>query len=194
MRKIFTLIIALFAMTQLKAQIIDTFDSNMLGWTEVVGKEGSAIITEGVMRLDSKISALTSTYAPIDPTKNFEMKATAVVKKFNYDGHFGLIVDYKDDYNYSCFCIQKKDKDAVVIYERWQDHVVVGRRMADFKIEGKKNVQFDFLLKSRFDELELVINNMSVIKIKYSPIRHSGIGFVAFNEQTIDFDNLEFIQ
>ena len=204
MKKIIT-IVALFICTAIHAQNIETFDSNNYGWVETVKNNGSAIITEGVMRLKCKTTIFsqpndrniqTSCYAPFDPNKNFIFKCTAIAKKISLAGAFGLIFDYMDDYNYSAFYIGKlpSQKNAVVIYERVVDNQVVGRRVSDLKLTSKKNVEFNFELKSMFDKLELHCNEMKVMEVRYNPIKYSGIGLVVYGEQSIDFDNVEFIQ
>ena len=191
------------------AQNIETFDSNRFGWVEAVYKDKSAVITEGVMRLECKqtLASLlsltpsermiqTSCYAPFDPKLNFTFKCTAVAKKVNAEGFFGLIFNYMDDYNYSAFYIGREplQKNAVVIYDRVVDNKIVGRRVSELKLTSKKNAEFDFELKSSFDRLEFHCNEMKVMEIRYNPIQYSGIGFGVYGQQTVDFDNVEFIQ
>lgn len=51
------LLVALFALGTLTANaqtFKDTFDSNSMGWTEISGKDGEAVIKEGVMHLEGK--------------------------------------------------------------------------------------------------------------------------------------------
>ena len=53
------LLVALFALGTLTANaqtFKDTFDSNSMGWTEISGKDGEAVIKEGVMHLEGKKS------------------------------------------------------------------------------------------------------------------------------------------
>lgn len=92
------LLVALFALGTLTANaqtFKDTFDSNSMGWTEISGKDGEAVIKEGVMHLEGKKSGglsllggvkdaseiMTHCFTNIDVQKNFEIKCKANVKK-----------------------------------------------------------------------------------------------------------------
>ena len=189
------------------AQNVETFDSNKFGWLESVEKDGSAIITEGVMRLEGKNAlddvwslkagesqVITSCYAPFDPQKNFTFKCDAIAKKINDKGYFGLVFDYMDDYNYSVFYIFKGDKNAMVLYQRVKDGEIIGYRLADLKLKEKKNAAFAFELRSSFDRVEFYCNDMKAMEVRYNPIQYCGIGFAIFGQQTVDFDNVQFIQ
>lgn len=206
MKRFFTICVLLICVAITNAQNIETFDSNKFGWLESVEKNGSAIITEGVMRLECKAAlnlftltpgisqVITSCYAPFDPKKNFTFKCTATTKKINRMGCFGIIFDYMDNYNYSAFYISKGDKNAVVLYQRVVENRVVGQRISDIKLTSKKNLEFNFELISSFDKLDFYCNDMKVMEVRYNPINYSGIGFGVYGQQTVDFDNVEFIQ
>ena len=210
MKKIIAICTLLICIATTHAQNIETFDSNKYGWIETVKKNGSAIITEGVMRLECNVTLAdlinqtplsertmqTSCYAPFDPKQNFTFKCTAIAKKVNTNGSFGLIFNYMDDYNYSAFYIGRLplQKNAVVIYQRVVDNEIVGQRISDLKLNSKKNVEFKFELRSMFDRLEFYGNEMKIMEVRYNPIEYSGIGFGVYGEQTVDFDNVEFIQ
>ena len=207
MKRIIIICSLLICATVANAQNVETFDSNTFGWIESVGKDGSAIIVEGVMRLEGKNAlddiwnltagysqVITSCYAPFDPQKNFTFKCDAVAKKINDKGYFGLIFDYMDNYNYSAFYILKGDKNAKVIYHRLKDGKIVGCRSADLKLKEKKNAAFAFELRSSFDRVEFYCNDMKAMEVRYNPIQYCGIGLAVFGQQTVDFDNVQFIQ
>lgn len=207
MKRIIIICSLLICAAAVNAQNVETFDSNKYGWIESVQKDGSAIITEGVMRLEGKnaisdkwdikpgsSSVFTSCYAPFDPQKNFTFKCDAVAKKISDKGYFGLIFDYMDDYNYSAFFILKGDKNAMVIYHRRVDSELVGFRVSELKLKEKKNAEFNFEIKSSFDRIEFYCNEMKAMEVRYNPIRFCGLGFGVYGQQTIDFDNVQFIQ
>ncbi len=207
MKRIIIICSLLICAATTHAQIIETFDSNTFGWIESVEKDGSAIIVEGVMRLEGKNAlndtwllkpgisqVMTSCYAPFDPQKNFTFKCDAIAKKISDKGFFGLVFDYMDNYNYSAFYICKGDKNAKVLYERVERGELIGRRTVDLKLKQKKNATFAFELKSAFDRLEFYCNGMKAIEVRYNPIDYCGVGFVVYGQQTIDFDNVQFIQ
>ncbi len=207
MKRIIIICSLLICAAAVNAQNVETFDSNKFGWLESVEKDGSAIITEGVMRLEGKnvlddvwslksneSQVVTSCYAPFDPQKNFTFKCDAIAKKINDKGYFGLIFDYMDNYNYSAFYIFKGDKNAMVMYHRVKDNEIIGYRLADLKLNQKKNAAFAFELRSSFDRVEFYCNDMKAMEVRYNPIQYCGIGFAVFGQQTVDFDNVQFIQ
>ena len=207
MKKIIAICLLLVCATTASAQFVETFDSNKFGWQEYVTKNGGAMITEGVMRLENKMSILglvdpnsatvTSCYAPFDPRKNFTFKCDASTKKLNVGPYFGIIFDYVDNYNYSVFYISKSLFDAnnaTVLYQRVVENRVVGQRMADLKLTQKKNLEFHFELKSMFDRIEFYCNDMKAMEVRYNPITHCGRGFGVFGPMTVDFDNVSFEQ
>ena len=207
MKRIIIICSLLICAAVANAQNVETFDSNTFGWIESVQKDGSAIIVEGVMRLEGKNAlddiwnlkagssqVITSCYAPFDPQKNFTFKCDAVAKKINDKGYFGLIFDYMDNYNYSAFYILKGDKNAIVLYHRLKDGKIVGHRFADLKLKEKKNAAFAFELRSSFDRVEFYCNDMKAMEVRYNPIQYCGIGLAVFGQQTVDFDNVQFIQ
>lgn len=189
------------------AQIKDTFDSNALGWNETVQKDGEAIITEGVMRLEGK-NALNDTwdfarssavntycYAPIDVTKNFTIKCTAIAKKITDKGLFGIIFDQKDEYNQSAFYITKRDKNSLLVrYMYISENIIKGYKESVIKIKETKNAQFDFEIRSTFDRIEFYVNTDKAMELRYYPVEYGGFGFELFGQMTIDFDDVEFIQ
>lgn len=122
MKKFYVFILIAVATMTANAQTFkDTFDSNILGWTEFTDKDGEALIQDGVMHLEGKKPAtsniftssagsfvLTSCYAPIDVKTNFELKIKAKVKKIGENNKVGIVLDYYDDYNFVMFTIDDK--------------------------------------------------------------------------------------
>lgn len=117
MKKVFFILVLLMLPFIANAQFIDTFDSNKLGWTEISGKDGEALITEGKLRIEGKKSGTslfgtlagvqgepsyieTHCYAPLDFKKDFEIKCDAYVKKINENNTFGVILNYIDEGNF----------------------------------------------------------------------------------------------
>jgi hypothetical protein len=206
MKKIVVICLLLVSVTVAKAQFVETFDSNKFGWQEYVTKTGGAIITEGVMRLENKSAlagilnpgseVVTSCYPPFDPQKNFIFKCDAKMKRLDFGSYFGIIFDYMDDYNYSVFYITKSlsANAATVVYKRVVENRIVGYRYSDIKLTQKKNLEFNFELKSMFDKLEFYCNNMKAMEIRYNPVKHCGIGFSIAGALVVDFDNVSFVQ
>lgn len=208
MKKIILTVGFVLCVSLANAQVKDTFDSNNLGWNEIVQKDGEAIITEGVMRLEGKraINDLWTLdggrhmvnsycYAPLDVRKNFSIKCTAVAKKITDKGAFGIIFDQLDEYNQSVIYITKWDnKSLLVRYYRKVNGEYVGYKANLIKIKEKKNAEFEFELKSTFDRFEFFVNGDKAIEMRNYPITYSGFGFELHGQLLIDFDNVEFVQ
>ena len=206
MKRILFICTLLLCTTAMQAQITDTFDNNKFGWQEFSQKSGSAIIEDGVLKLIGKnpiedlltikpASIITSScYGPIDPRSNFEIKCTAIAKKINDKGYFGIIFDYKDDSNYSAFFICKGEKNARVVYQKIEKNEIAGQRSSEMKLSSKRKAEFDFSIKSTFNDIKFICNDMTVMEIRHHSPQYSGFGFLVIGQQEVDFDNVEFIQ
>jgi len=206
MRKLSCVIMALglISITAFSQTQTENFESNSWGWTETSSKDGEAVINEGVCHLVGKKAGganfwgiktepsfvETHCFAGYDPSKNFEIKCSAVVKKVSDNGFFGLILDYIDEGNFIVFTVQ--DDETWLI--RYKDYQVVGRIRNILKHKGKKNVAFDVSVKSTYKKLEFFVNGMKAIEARYLPLISNGFGFYVAGMQTVDFDNVEITQ
>jgi hypothetical protein len=182
----------------------ENFESNSWGWTETSSKDGEAIIKEGVFHLEGKKSGgpnfwgvptepsfiETHCFAGFDPSKNFEIKCSAIVKKISDNGNFGLILDYLDEGNFNVFVVN--DEEAWLV--RYKDYKIVGRIRNALKQKGKKQVSLDISIKSTFQKLQFYINGMKAVEARYLPIITNGFGFYVTGSQTVDFDNVQITQ
>lgn len=204
MQKLFILLFT-FAVVSASAQTIkEDFESNSLGWTEISGKTGEAIIKDGVMHIEGKNKGgstiwgaykapsfiETHCYPGIDATKNFTIKCDAIAKRINDNGAFGIILDYFDNGNFVAFIV---DKDKAYL-QRYYNNNLIGMIENDLKIKDKKNTKLKFEIKSTYKKLEFFINDMLAIEARHIDITSNGFGFYVFGEQIVDFDNLEFMQ
>lgn len=204
MKKFYVFILIAVATMTANAQTFkDTFDSNILGWTEFTDKDGEALIQDGVMHLEGKKPAtsniftssagsfvLTSCYAPIDVKTNFELKIKAKVKKIGENNKVGIVLDYYDDYNFVMFTID----DKYVYYEKVKEGYIVARKRGQLKLTDKKKAELELSIKTSFDKLEMSINNMLVMDIRFIDLISNGIALFASGAQEVDFDDLEIIQ
>jgi hypothetical protein len=211
-KKSFIAIAVIFSSISVFAQIqTENFESNSWGWTETSSKDGEAIIIDGVFHLEGKRTGgqyvvgsgqyavgikqepsfiETHCFAGFDPTKNFEIKCSATIKKISDNGNFGLILDYHDDGNFIVF--QVRDDEAWLV--RYKDSDAVGRIRNSLKQKGKKQVTLDISVKSSFKKLQFYINGMMVVEARYLPLETNGIGFYVGGNQSVDFDNVEITQ
>lgn len=182
------------------AQFVDSFDTNKLGWTEISGSDGDAMIVEGKMHLEGKKSGIsifgspsfveTHCYAPFDYTKDFEIKCDAFVKKITDSSSFGIILDYIDEGNYIVFLIT--EKQAALL--RFSEYKMVGRIRANIKLKAQKKANLKLGIKSSFQKLEFYINDMKSLECRYLPLHSNGLGFYVSGEQVVEFDELEIHQ
>lgn len=200
MKRILFIAIFAFAVLSVNAQSFkDTFDSNTLGWTEVSGADGDAIIKDGVMHLQGKHNEgyfsnasviMTNTYTSFDPQKNFEIKCKAIVKKINEKNPVGIIINYLDNYNYMLFAVDEKN----AYFFEYSDNRLVSYRVNAMRLRGKRNEELAFEIKSTYNKIEFIVNNITAIELRYRELISNGIGFAIYGAQTADFDDLEIIQ
>lgn len=203
MRKI-SLLVAIVLTLSLSAQnsIKDSFDSNKLGWSEMVRESGSALIQNGVFNFDNKIKlinlltlttpqpVLSTCWAPLDVTKDFQLKVHAMPKRLTTGAQFAILVDYLDDYNYCAFYIS----EYYAMYQRVQEGRLICQRIVDIKTSKKKNTKYSIELKSTFNKLEFIVDGMKVIEQRYVKLESNGIGLALLGASSISFDNFEIIQ
>lgn len=203
MRKIIImLMVAIASSMNAYSQLKETFDSNSWQWTEYAGDKGKAFIIDGVMRLESKSDKIndfekavsefsTHSYLPMDPTKGFRIKCSAIVSKLEDNKLFGIIFDYIDDYNCCLFMIEN---DLAFIY-KIKEGRIVGYQHNQFKIQGsKKKAKLEIEAKYRGDELEFRVNDVQAIFCRYMPIQSNGFGFFAFGKCKVDIDEVEIME
>lgn len=197
--------IALFAFVALSANaqsFKDTFDSNTLGWTEMSSSDGEVLIKDGVLHLKGKKNGqsfftyvpgteiITSAYTAFDPQKNFQIKCKATIKKINDKNPIGIIINYQDDRNFMLFSIDEGN----AYFMRYEDGDLTGYRANLLKLKGKRNTEIAFEIKSTYNRIEFLVNDMTAIELRYQPIISNGVGFYLYGAQEADFDDLEIIQ
>jgi hypothetical protein len=197
MKKFLVAILALTALTINAQTFKDTFDSNSMGWTETSLKKGEAVIKDGVLHMESKEAGQQleiHCFSTLDVTKNFEIKCDAIAKKISDDGSFGVILDYVDDGNYIAFVIYVNDKDYYAAMLRYKENRYIGGFSKRIKITQKRNSELAFSIKSTYQKLQFYINDMMALEARFIPLTSNGFGFFVKGKQTVDFDNVEFIQ
>lgn len=207
MKRFALLIGGLAATLSLSAQgihIIEDFETNHLGWTETTSDEGEAVIRDGVLHLSGKkrdhfdfygykskgSQMISSCYPGIDVSKNFEVRAKIVAKTVNEKDSFGVIFNYLDDYNYNVLVIDRKT--AVLL--RIEKNEIIGYRVTDLKATSRRNAEYNLKIKSTYQDLEFYNNDVQVLRVRHLPMQYSGFGIYINGLQTIDVEEVEFIQ
>ncbi len=173
----------------------EDFESNKLGWNEFVGKRGEAIIKEGVLHLSAKTAEpmMSTCYLPIDPSKNYSIKAKCINTKINDDERgICMILNYMDDYNYDMFILTME----TAIYKRYVDNRLVGFRQTQVKV-NKKIKDHELEIKSTFQKLEFLVDNMQALEIRFAPMKYSGFGMGVWavdGKQVADIDEIVVVQ
>lgn len=200
MKRFVFLLLFVCAISTLRAQLIENFDSNNWQWTEYSTSLGKAYIVDGVMRLDSDTKSdltweevvgtvATHSFLPMDPTKGFTIKCDALVEKIDDNKPFGIILDYKDDMN--CLIFLMKEDAAYLL--KMKEGKIVGKQRNQFKLPKQKKAQLDIEIDYKGGELEFRVNDIQALQCRYVPIESNGFGFFAFGKSKVDFDNLEIV-
>ena len=195
MKKIFVVLLFCMSLSAFAQTLKIDFETNDLGWNEYSGKRGEAIIKDGVLHISSQKAGLMSatTYLPIDPQKNFELRAKFLNTKLNDDERgIAVILNYKDDYNLDYFYITNE----TAVYNRIIDNEVVGFRYAQVKMD-KKLKDHDLTVKSTFGKLEFIVDAMKCLEVRCAPLQYTGFGLGVYSgdgNQVADIDELVIIQ
>lgn len=198
MKKTLLFIAAMAATVLANAQFKDDFESNKMGWSEFVAKDGEATIKEGKLHLigkkdisnDNTSFIPTYCYAPFDFNKNFSIKAKVFAKKIDDENNFGIMFNYIDEYNFCAFIIT----EDYVYFRRVKEGRLVGFNRNGAKTKNLKKSDVNLEIKSTFNKVEFYINNVKVIEQKYIPMESTGIGFYVLGKGVADFDDLEITQ
>ena len=198
MKKTLLFIAAMAATVLANAQFKDNFESNKMGWSEFVAKDGEATIKEGKMHLvgkkeisDDKTSvSYTYCYAPFDFRKNFSIKTKAVAKRIDDENNFGIMFNFIDEYNYCAFVIT----EDYVKFWRVKDGNIVGFNKNGAKTRNLRKGEINLEIKCEFNKFTFYINNVKAIEQRFIPMESTGIGYFVIGKGVADFDDLEITQ
>lgn len=193
MKKVFFILgLAAVSALSLDAQSFkETFDTNSMGWTEESGSRGEAVVKDGVMHIASKGgSIITQCYGGFDFQKNFEIRCTADVKKIDDDNWIGILIDYMDDYNFMMFGIDEN----YAYFRQMRDGAWVGQVKRPLKVKEKKGAKFNLAIRSTYNRIEFLVNDMLAVDLRYRTLISNGIGLYAGGETEVNFDDFEIIQ
>lgn len=168
MKKTFvTLTIIIFAtlisLAQEKIIIKETFENNKFQWDEFYEKTCSSSIENGYLKLsnnDKDKKAITVVDLPINGDRNFKVKFY-ITSKVNSDFWFGIVYDYEDENNYSCFLVQEK-RYKIVNVDKGISSI---SRKGGIILKAGREQSVEFFVEKRGTKLIFNVDNMEVVSI-----------------------------
>ena len=202
MKKYFIVIFVLIIWNVNAQNYKETFDTNVLGWTEISDGHGEAVIKDGVMHIEGQNSWGTDEwgfkqpirieshcYTSLDVTRNFEINLDVTVERLK-EGHVGIILDYYDGGNFLAFIFN----GSMAYILRFREGRLIGSIPNRIKLQDKRMETYNISIKSSYQRLQFYINNMLAVEGRYFPLTSNGFGFFVWGSLSMDFDNVEFIQ
>lgn len=172
MKKIILLIIGVLSIHYAEAQgkriIKDSFENNRFQWEEFYEKTCSSSIQDGYLELkndEENASVWSVVELPIDVERNFDLFFNFQADIVN-DYWFGIVFNYEDANNFSCFIVQEKRfhlinrVNGVSSISRRNDIILKKGRNKDVKISMKKKGRKLFF---EVDEMEVIIVTKNII-------------------------------
>ena len=198
-KQLFLLCLSMMAFTANAQTMVDDFETNQYGWTEMSNKSGIAIIKDGFIRLEAKPGeeVFSTCYAPFDFNKPFTMSVDVLdVGKFSLPvinfRQIGLLLDYEDEKNHIKFYLFRES----AVLERVVNGVIVARKAEELKRAVETGSGLKLEVNYTLNELSFRINGIKSLSYRRRlpqgefMLGTSGIGFYAAMSTKVSFDNL----
>ena len=206
-----------------KAQYIETFDSNSLEWTECAYKNavGTAVIDQGVMTVKSKgdmkaLGAALSVLAGANGQKA-ETEDTALRENTFFETHCYAPIDVQKPFVITSkvnIKLLAEDRlvglvfnyrdggnfycfsfnNSFVKFVRYENNEVVGEVMQGLRTKMKFRTDMVWVLESDGSQLTFKVDDVPIMKIRYMPLQYSGFGYYTYGNQELVVDEVEFNQ
>jgi hypothetical protein len=165
MKKIFLSMMLVIASPILFGQVSikETFETNKYQWDEYFEKNCSSSIENGYLLLSNKDKDTYITAVgdmPITNDRNFKAKFD-ITSKVDDDFWFGIVYNYEDESNYSCFLVKEK---RYKIINRTNGVSSTSRQGAIILKKGKER-NIEFLIEKKGTRLIFNVDNMEVVSI-----------------------------
>ena len=223
MKKLVLLMVMQMLCLNVKAQYIETFDSNSLEWTECAYKNavGTAVIDKGVMTVKSKgdMKALGATISVLAAAngQKAETAATALRENTFFETHCYAPIDVQKPFVItSKVNIKQLAEDRLVglvfnyrdggnfycfsfnnsfvKFVRYENNEVVGEVMQGLRTKKKFRTDMVWVLESDGSQLTFKVDDAPIMKIRYMPLQYSGFGYYTYGNQELVVDEVEFNQ
>ena len=146
-----------------QVSIKETFETNKYQWDEYFEKNCSSSIENGYLLLsnrdkDTYITAVGD--LPINNDRNFKAKFD-ITSKVSDDFWFGIVYNYEDESNYSCFLVKEKRYKII----NRTNGVSSTSRQGGIILKAGKEQNVEFFIEKKGVRLIFNVNNMEVISI-----------------------------
>lgn len=165
----------------------ETFESNKLQWDETYDKSSYAVVQDGflVLKNDDNETRSVADF-PIDIEKNFKISFKIIAEKINDENWFGIIYNYEDENNYSCFFVQEK-KFKVINKRNGESSI---SRKSDIILKSGKNIEVNIVVEKKGQKLIFTVDNMEVVSLT-KPLQFGTFGFCSTKDKnTIKVDEV----
>lgn len=180
----------IFNSTAQRIKITEDFESNTLGWTEILEDKGQAIISEGVMQIESKGEEYYSTaWTDLDPSSPFEITVDVKVKRLDDSRTFGIILDHLDSSQYILFLVREGNAQFIQKNRNGDGYI-----SNSIKLEGGWKADVKLGVKYEMGKLIFEVNEIYALEARYIEMTSSGIGLYVAGRQKIKFDNFTITQ
>lgn len=165
MKKIFVSMMLVIASSVLFGQVSikETFETNKYQWDEYFEKNCSSSIENGYLLLSNKVKDTFITAVgdmPINKERNFKAKFD-ITSKVSDDFWFGIVYNYEDESNYSCFLVKEKRYKII----NRTNGVSSTSRQGGIILKAGKERNIEFLIEKKGTRLIFNVDNMEVISI-----------------------------
>ena len=191
MKKLILFLSALFWIATTSAQekriIKDNFETNKYQWDEFYESSATASIQDGYLLLKNEDKTMLRSVVelPITTDKNFKLSFKMNVKKLNADSWFGIVYNYEDENNFSCFIVQEK---KFTIIHKVNGVSSVSRKGTIILKSGKeKDVNVE--MEKKGNKIIFSVDNMEVISITKG-IVNTTFGCCVLGENTLKINEL----
>ncbi len=172
---------------QEKQIIRETFESNKFQWDEFYEKNRSSNIQDGalVIKNEDNITTISVVEFPLNTEQNFKIHFK-FISKINSDNWFGIVYNYEDEDNYSCFLMQEQKFKIINKVDGTQR---ISRQGSIILYSAKKEKEINAVMEKKGQKLIFSVDNMEVITIT-KPLSYPAFGCCLQGEATLKVDEI----
>lgn len=168
----------------------ERFDDNNRDWKEFSNNNAQFAVTNNSYVMESRIEGWWFSTKPITINQDEDFRIECSLKKIAGVDNFGygLIWGLKDDKNYYHFVITGEGLFGIARVQEGNYTYIIP--WATPNSINRYNSTNTLTVEKKGDQLQFLINESIVGKIKFEPFFGNRVGFTVWNKQTINFDDL----